>query len=67
VLPGTVSAGKERDKDVTMQKPISIYKIMLAIFALAVGLAAFATPIVLSSPHYNGASKATQTQPFVPR
>ncbi len=50
-----------------MQKPISIYKIMLAIFALAVGLAAFATPIVLSSPHYNGASKATQTQPFVPR
>jgi hypothetical protein len=47
-----------------MQKPIPLFKIMLAIFALAVGLAAFATPIVLSSPHSNGVRNAP---PPIPR
>lgn len=32
-----------------MQKPISLYRIMLAIFALAVALAAFAMPVAFWS------------------
>lgn len=34
-----------------MQKQIPLYKIMLAIFTVAVALAAFATPVIYTAHH----------------